>query len=106
MQGISNARHKRLNDALLLLEDLMNEGGYIADAKIMQVKRKQFEDSYSIYIDLLEKLSAHIFEYEELYVDIKVNTVGKKLSNLKKMIKPVNHDFVLLKEAIINYYGT
>lgn len=106
MQGISNARHKRLDDALVQLEDLMNEGGYTADAKLMQSKRMKLEESYHTYIDLLERLSAHIFEYEELYTEIKVRTVGRKLNNLKKMIKPVNQDFVLLKEAIINYYGT
>lgn len=106
MQGINNARHKRLDDALIQLESLMNESGFKADAKEMQLKRKQLDSSYGAYIDLLEKVSAHIAEYEELYTEIKVNTVGKKLTNFKKIISPVNHDFVLLKDAIVNYYGT
>lgn len=106
MQGISNARHKRLEDALSQLEVFLYENGYITDSMVMKSKREKLERSYLLYIELLEKLSAHIFEYEELYTEIKVHTVGKKLSNLKKLIQPVDDDFVLLKEAIISYYGT
>lgn len=106
MQGISNARHKRLNDALSQLEGFLYENGYITDSMMMQSKRKKLEQSYAVYIELLEKLSAHIFEYEELYTDIKIHTVGKKLSGLKKLIEPIDDDFVLLKEAIKSYYGT
>ncbi len=106
MQGISNTRHKRMHEALLQLEEIMKDCGCAADSNEICKKRKQLEKSYSIYIDLLEKLSVHILTYEDLHNDIKVNTVSKKLAGLKKMIKPVSHNFIQLRDAITNYYGT
>lgn len=106
MQGISNTRHRRMYDALLKLEHVMKDCGDMDDAQEMSLKRQQLESSYKAYIQLLERLSIHIFEYEELYGDIKANAVGKKLVRLKKMIKPVNDNFAQLKDAIASHYGT
>jgi nucleosome binding factor SPN SPT16 subunit len=106
MQGISNTRHRRMYDALQKLEQVMKDCGEIKDAQEMSLRRQQLESSYRSYIQLLETLSVHIFEYEELYGDIKANAVAKKLARLKRMIKPVNDNFAQLKDAIASHYGT
>lgn len=106
MQGINYGRHKRLGDSLLQMEQLMSTLGYAEAAEEMKAQRGQMENSHAVYIRLLEDLSAHIFAYEELYTDIKVNTLGKKLAALKKMISPFSTNSIQLKETIANHYGT
>jgi len=106
MQGISNNRHQRMSDALIKLEQVMKDCGDLSDSDEMSLRRKQLDNSYKVYIQMLERLSVHILEYEELYSDIKANAVAKKLTRLKKMIKPLNNNFAQLKDAIASHYGT
>lgn len=105
MQGISNMRHARLNKALLQLEEIMLECGLELDAMEVRGKRQQIAQSFDLYIQLLEKLSVHILQYEELHDDIRINTVNKRLVKLKKTVKPVSSNFLQLREAIASYYG-
>jgi DNA-dependent RNA polymerase auxiliary subunit epsilon len=105
MQGISNNRHKRMTEALLQLEEIMKDYGHDADSNEMRKKRQLLENSYHIYIEMLEKLSVHILVYEELHDDIRVNTVSKRLARLKKVIKPVSQNFIQLRDAIASFHG-
>ncbi|GAA4323041.1 hypothetical protein GCM10023149_23720 [Mucilaginibacter gynuensis] len=111
MHGISKARHKHLIDALLGMENLLNEKQSECEhAQQTAEYRAELEEMYTEYEDLLSKLSVIIVDYEILYSHVKINYLAKKLRELKKEIpaddnscKPSSN---LLRENIRLAYAT
>lgn len=89
MQGINKNRHVHLAGALLQLEIFFSgieksieQSGLQADGhnlKViptsaeLKVKRAELENSYQVYLDMLDALAFHIAAYEDLFADIKVH---------------------------------
>ncbi len=104
MQGISNARHVHLIDALLQLEQLLNK-----ECECLQKAgeyRVELEAMHSNYERLLDELGKQIMEYELLYSHVKIQFLGKKLKELKKEISVEMPTFPTLVRNIRIAYGT
>ncbi|MES2458227.1 MAG: hypothetical protein V4594_21900 [Bacteroidota bacterium] len=101
MQGINKAKHVHLIDALLQLERLLAHGR-IECACIQQTAeyRLKLEDMHLNYERLLEELSGLIGVYEELFNQVKVQYLSKKLKEMKKEISIERPAYRMLAENI------
>ena len=87
MQGISKSRHEHLLRALLQMEGLLKE----CDLECCALQQAadyncELENMYQNYQRMLKELSRQITDYEILYIEVKVQFLGKKLKQLKKEI--------------------
>lgn len=104
MQGINRHRHVNLVETLLQLENkFANLADEVADLK---TKRVELENSYALYLQMLDALAFHIADYEDLFNDVKVNYVGNRLKELKKQMQSKSVDYDALKDSIVLAYGT
>jgi hypothetical protein len=107
MHGISRSRHEHLKDALLQMEGLLKECDLEPSClqQAMEYNR-ELESMYQNYQRLLKELSRQITDYEILYIEVKVQFLGKKLKQLKKEIPVEKPAFSVLQASIKLAYGT
>lgn len=107
MHGISKSRHEHLLDALLQMEGLLKECD-LERSCIQQAAEynRELESMYQNYQRLLKELSRQITDYEILYIEVKVQFLGKKLKQLKKEIHIEKPAFSVLQASIKLAYGT
>ncbi|TDQ08261.1 hypothetical protein [Pedobacter metabolipauper] len=102
MQGINKARHLHLVDALLQLEDLI-AGLEMSPEPYAELKSKrlELEDSYRVYLNILDRLAFHIATYEDLFMEVKVQYAVNHFKELKKQVQPKSLAAEKLKESIV-----
>ncbi|MNK00544.1 hypothetical protein D3C87_183290 [compost metagenome] len=102
MQGINKSRHLHLLNALRQLEEtLINDRSnldtselssngvqtvMIPNAMQLMAKRRELEESYKKYLNILDELALHIATYEDLFIEVKVRYLGSSLKYLKRNI--------------------
>lgn len=107
MQGINKAKHIHLTEAMFQLERLLSKKEEnSADLYQTEKYRKELEKMYENYHRLLTEVSHQIDDYEDLYIKVKTQYLGKKLKKLKKEIPEQEPSFVRLIENIHTIYGT
>lgn len=107
MHGISKSRHEHLKDALLQMEGLLKECNLECCFLQQAVDyNRELESMYQNYQQLLKELSRQITDYEILYIEVKVQFLGKKLKQLKKEIPTEKPAFSVLQANIKLTYGT
>lgn len=107
MQGINKAKHVHLVDALLQLERLMDQGSLLGqDLKKAEDLRLRLAEMYQGYEQLLDDLALHIAEYKDLFNEVKIQYLGKKLKELKKQERLERSGFVELMDHARLAYGT
>lgn len=128
MKAISHRQHKLLTAALLEVESLLSDikqnwtepssqvslqlvkmmphlqARQAASAEL-KAKRKELENSHQVYLDMLDALAFHIATYEDLFTTIKVQYVGNRLKELKKLIQPNSIASERLRASISLAYG-
>lgn len=120
MKGINKQRHEVLKQSLQQLkallsaqvcgfeqhEDGCNTSGdgtvAIIQQNIVNVQNalEAIEQSYQQYQHLLDQLSFHIADYEDLYSEVKVNCLGSNLRQLLRDLPKQSVDSVVLQESI------
>lgn len=107
MHGINRSRHEHLKDALLQMHGLLKECN-LECCCLQQAAdyNRELESMYQNYQRLLKELSRQITDYEILYIEVKVQFLGKKLKQLKKEIPTEKSAFSVLQASIKLAYNT
>ncbi len=99
MQGINKAKHAHLIDALHHLQQIIQQ----ADTPCAQQAAAYsvaLKDKYSEYEILLRELAIQIEAYEDLFAEVKVQFLGRKLRELKRQTLLPQPTFSVLRNAM------
>ena len=101
MQGINKSRHEHLHNAMLQMEELLSSSDLYCSILHQTADYSQkLVSMYQNYERLLNELSRQITDYEILYIEVKVQFLGKKLKELKKEIPAEKPAFSALQASI------
>ncbi|WP_147321960.1 hypothetical protein [Mucilaginibacter conchicola] len=107
MQGISDTRHRQLVDALLQLENVLNDrGGAPKDIEKAADHRRQLIEMKANYDHFVSQLAQQIDAYFAEYEKAKVKFLGVKSRELKRQIAREARMFELHRNNGYKGYGT